>query len=454
MKNEVLLLLVLFSAVLVFGFALPASAGGTSSTLVTVPDRHAITSLTAVSPRSTSWAVPKLPKGQTTPMVAAGNLHIVGLATDGKVPAAGDNSSKQCNVASWTNIIQIAAGGDHTVGLKANGTVIAVGANSSGQRNIADWRDVIEVSAGNFHTVGVDTDGTVIAAGSNAFGQCDVGNWANIANVAAGGWHTVGLKGDGTVVAAGYSNYGQCDVSAWSDITEVAAGGFDTIGLKLDGTVVATGNNNYGQCNVGNWTGIIQVAAGYRHTVGLKGDGTVIAVGDNDYGQCNVGNWTSIVRVAAGYKETVGLMADGTVVVVGVLSGTPEWNLGSAAVYLTIYAGNGGEVTGPGEGTFAYYPGTLLPLVATPENGYHFVGWTGDVDTVRNVNAARTTIVTDDNYSLTADFEKGSPISWPIAGAVTGAVVLVGLVTFFVRRKRAVRTNNEGAVKAGRTRRR
>jgi uncharacterized repeat protein (TIGR02543 family) len=443
MKNEVLLLLVLFLVVLVFDLTLPASAAGTSSTLVTVPDSHTITSLTAVNSRPTSWAVPKLPQGQATPMVAAGNLHILGLATDGTVMATGDNSSKQCNVDSWTNVIQIAAGGDHTVGLKADGTVIAVGANSSGQRNVADWTGVIEVSAGNFHTVGVKTDGTVIATGSNAFGQCDVSDWANIASVTAGGWHTVGLKVDGTGVAAGYSNYGQCDVSGWRDITEIAAGGFYTIGLKADGTVVATGNNNYGQCDVGNWTGIIQAAAGYRHTVGLKGDGTVIAVGDNDYGQCNVGNWTNIVRVAAGYKETVGLRADGTVVVVGVLSGTPEWKLGSAAVYLTISAANGGEVTGPGEGTFAYYPGTLLPLVATPENGYHFVGWTGDVDTVRGVNAARTTIVTDDNYSLTADFEKGSPINWLIPGAVTGAVVVVGLVIFLVRGRRHIRAKSK-----------
>jgi len=454
MKNEVLLLLVLFSVVLVFGLTLPASAAGTSSTFVTGPDSHAITSLTAVSSRSTSWAVPNLPQGQVTPMIATGNLHIVGLTTDGTVMAVGDNSSKQGDVGSWTNIVQIAAGGDDTVGLKADGTVIAVGAYGSGQCNVTNWTDVMEVAVGDFHTVGVKADGTVVATGSNAFGQCDVSNWADIASIAAGGYHTVGLKADGTVVAVGYGNYGQCDVSGWRDITKVTAGGFDTIGLKADGTVVATGNNNYGQCDVGNWTGIIQVAAGYRHTVGLKGDGAVIAVGHNDYGQCNVGNWTNIVQVAAGFKETVGLRADGTVVVVGVLSGTPKWNLGSVAVYLTISAGTGGEVTGPGEGTLAYYPGTLLPLVATPENGYHFAGWTGDVDTVRNVNAARTTIVMDDNYSLTADFEKGSPISWLIPGAVTGAVVVVGLATFFVRRKGVVRTNNKGAVKAARTRRR
>jgi hypothetical protein len=453
MKNKVPLLLILLAVVLLFGLILPAPTAGTSSAPLTVPDRHAITSLTVVSSRPTSWAAPDLPQGQVTPMVTAGNLHVVGLTTDGTVTAVGDNSSKQCDVDSWTNVVQIAAGGDHTVGLKADGTVIAVGSNSSGQRNVAGWTNVTEVSAGNFHTVGVETDGTAVAAGSNAFGQCDISDWTDIAGVAAGGWHTVGLKADGTVVAAGYNSYGQCDVSGWGDITRLAAGGFHTIGLKADGTAVATGSDNYGQCDVGNWTGIIQVAAGYRHTVGLKSDGTVLALGDNDWGQCNVGNWTDVIQVAAGYKETVGLKADGSVVVAGVLSGTPEWNLGSVAVHVTISAGTGGDVTAPGEGTFSYYPGTLLPLVATPGNGYHFAGWTGDVGTVRNVNGARTNIAMDDNYSLAAGFEKGSPISWPIVGGVTGGVVAAGLAAFFILRTRAARTKKKGPSKGVRTKR-
>jgi alpha-tubulin suppressor-like RCC1 family protein len=256
------------------------------------------------------------------PMVAAGDIHTVGLSANGTVVAVGDNSYGQCNVSGWTNIIQVAAGGFHTVGLKSNGTVVAVGANSSGLCNVGGWTNITQVAAGTWHTVGVKSDGTVVAVGDNQFGQCNVSGWTNIIQVAAGGLHTVGLKSDGTVVAVGWNDYGQCNVGGWTSITEVAAGYGHTVGLKADGTVVAVGDNSYGQLNVGGWTGITQIAAGGHyyiggHTVGLKANGTVVTVGDDTYGQCNVGGWTNITQVAAGYFHTVGLNAYGTVVAVG-----------------------------------------------------------------------------------------------------------------------------------------
>jgi hypothetical protein len=71
---------------------------------------------------------------------------------------------------------------------------------------------------------------------------------------------------------------------------------------------------------------------------------------------------------------------------------------------LTISSTGGGSVTTPGEGTFDYDKGTVVNLVATPDAGYQFVEWTGDVDTIGNVNAAITIITTNGNYSITANF--------------------------------------------------
>ena len=62
-----------------------------------------------------------------TCMVASGYDHVVGLETDGTVVAEGDNSVGQCDVFTWTDIVQIAAGMDHTVGLESDGTAVAVG---------------------------------------------------------------------------------------------------------------------------------------------------------------------------------------------------------------------------------------------------------------------------------------------------------------------------------------
>jgi Leucine-rich repeat (LRR) protein len=71
---------------------------------------------------------------------------------------------------------------------------------------------------------------------------------------------------------------------------------------------------------------------------------------------------------------------------------------------LTTSSTTGGSVTVPGEGTFAYDAGTVVDLVATPAIGYQFVNWTGDMDTIADVNAVSTTVTMNDNYSITANF--------------------------------------------------
>ena len=77
---------------------------------------------------------------------------------------------------------------------------------------------------------------------------------------------------------------------------------------------------------------------------------------------------------------------------------------GGVGYDLTISSTEGGEVTSPGEGTFVYSEETVVDLVAEPEEGYHFVNWTGDVDTIADVNAAATNITMNDSCSITAKF--------------------------------------------------
>lgn len=59
---------------------------------------------------------------------------------------------------------------------------------------------------------------------------------------------------------------------------------------------------------------------------------------------------------------------------------------------LTIASTSGGSVTTPDEGVFTYEEGTVLYLSVMAEEGYRFVKWTGDTDTVADVNDASTTI--------------------------------------------------------------
>jgi hypothetical protein len=76
---------------------------------------------------------------------------------------------------------------------------------------------------------------------------------------------------------------------------------------------------------------------------------------------------------------------------------------------LTTDSTDGGAVTSPGEDTFTYNCGTDVPLVATAEEGYYFVEWSGDVDTIANVNGYTTTITMMGEYSITANFELVPP---------------------------------------------
>jgi len=76
---------------------------------------------------------------------------------------------------------------------------------------------------------------------------------------------------------------------------------------------------------------------------------------------------------------------------------------------LTTDSTDGGAVTSPGEDTFPYDCGTDVPLVATAEEGYYFVNWSGDVDTIANVNGYTTTITMMGDYSITANFELVPP---------------------------------------------
>jgi hypothetical protein len=115
---------------------------------------------------------------------------------------------------------------------KSDGTVVAVGWNEYGQCDVGSWTDIVQVSANNVHTVGLKSDGTVVAVGDNGSGQCDVGDWTGIVQVAASEGYTVALKSDGTVVAAGW----EAELAKWNlgVTTEYAltissiAGGFVT----------------------------------------------------------------------------------------------------------------------------------------------------------------------------------------------------------------------------------
>lgn len=92
---------------------------------------------------------------------------------------------------------------------------------------------------------------------------------------------------------------------------------------------------------------------------------------------------------------------------------------------LTISSTDGGHVTEPGEGAFFYSFGTPETLTVTPDPGYQFVGWTGDVSRVTHPNsttAAHITIRGD--YSITAEFEKIQKCYLTVSATAGGHVAI------------------------------
>jgi len=88
---------------------------------------------------------------------------------------------------------------------------------------------------------------------------------------------------------------------------------------------------------------------------------------------------------------------------------TANFELDAGWYSLAIATTSGGSVTKPGQGTFVYQGGNIVDLIAQPDEGYEFVKWTGDVDTIADVNAAQTTIIMNSSSSITANFESWHP---------------------------------------------
>jgi uncharacterized repeat protein (TIGR02543 family) len=147
-------------------------------------------------------------------------------------------------------------------------------------------------------------------------------------------------------------------------------------------------------------------------------EGTVVNLVATPDAGCRFVNWTGNVGTIANVNA-----ASTTVTMNGIYSITANFKGYDLTISSTtegwLLCGN---VTTPGEGTFMYSSGTVVNLVAQAKEGCQFVGWTGDVGTIADVNAATTTITMNGDYSIRANFR---PYSSPMVSA--GADHTVGL---------------------------
>jgi len=91
-------------------------------------------------------------------------------------------------------------------------------------------------------------------------------------------------------------------------------------------------------------------------------------------------------------------------IVVALIAGVLGCDGNRESYILTITSTPGGSVVEPGEGTFTYYAGTEVDLVAEADEGYQFVNWYGGLLKIADYRAATTTIVINNDYYISANF--------------------------------------------------
>lgn len=256
--------------------------------------------------------VERSPRAGTNFGLAAGYMHSLALAADGKVSAWGSNTFGQLGDGSKTS-------SDRPV------IVPAAGALSR--------KTVVAVAAGAFHSLALCSDGTVAAWGYNNHGQLGNGNTTTatqpvavdasgaLANkqvvaIAAGAYHSIARCSDGSVVAWGFNGTGALGnnsttgssvpvlvtfPSVSTPVTAIAAGQYHSVALLEDGSVYSWGFNDHGQLGHGTRANALQplpvtlsqkasrIAAGGSHSLAQLQDGKLFAWGNGASGQLGDG---------------------------------------------------------------------------------------------------------------------------------------------------------------------
>ena len=118
---------------------------------------------------------------------------------------------------------------------------------------------------------------------------------------------------------------------------------------------------------------------------------------------------------------------------------------------LEISSIEGGSVTTPGEGTFHYDAEEQVQLVASPDDGYEFDKWTGDVNTVSAVDESSTTIIMDGDKSVTALFTAVTPGISPARFTFSNLLIVPGEVKPDQQVEISIEAANHGGTTGERT---
>ncbi|MDZ7345215.1 MAG: InlB B-repeat-containing protein, partial [candidate division KSB1 bacterium] len=169
-----------------------------------------------------------------------------------------------------------------------------------------------------------------------------------------------------------------------------------TVFINSNKTVTA----NFRDISVTNFTLTMQVnQTGWGTTTPPIGNntypaGTVVTITANPASGYRFVNWTGDVANPNSATTTVTLNSNKTVMA----------NFERLQYTLTMEVNEAGwGTTTPPIGTHNYNSGDIISILATPNSGYRFVSWTGEV---ANPTSASTTVIMNANKTVRANFER------------------------------------------------
>ena len=202
------------------------------------------------------------------------------LNEDGSVVTSGMISKNAKEVESWRNIIDIAAGNNHLAGLDSNGRIYCVGDNEA--CDIAGTRGVTKLFATDNATIALNEIGTLSYSGS-LIGSSYLGDFLNIKDIASSENILAILNSEDTLNV--YSKSGSYLKSeTWTELVDVACGNDFVAALDKYGKVYIEIDNDEISEQVSEWSNIIAIAAGKDYLIGFDGK-NIMGVGNNSYNQ-------------------------------------------------------------------------------------------------------------------------------------------------------------------------
>jgi hypothetical protein len=243
----------------------------------------------------------------------------------------------------------------------------------------------VEPLAGQYGLTVTSTPGGLVTEPGEGMSLHNAGEVVSLVAVPDEHWHFAGWTGDIATIAditAAQTTITMNDSHSITANFEIDKGWYSlTTSSTEGGSVTQPGEGTFVHPAGANVT-IVAQADEHYHFVGWTGD--IAAIVDPQAASTNI-TMDDSYSISANFELDAG------------------WHS------LTIAATSGGSVTEPGQGTFVYEDGSIVDLIAQPDEGYEFVKWTGDVAAMADANSAGTSITMNLSYSITANFESWHP---------------------------------------------